>query len=483
MKFDYRTILILLLILVLQIVLRVPFLQEPLERDEGAYAYIAQRMLAGELPYRDYFDHKPPAVYFIYAGIFKLFGDSQASIRLFTLFFSLIITLSVFGVGYLIWGGAGGLISAFLFALFSGGPLVHGTSANTETFLALPLVLALLCFLISRRKDDGVWIFWCGLLSGLAVMIKQVAIINFLVFLLFYLFFIPDKIQNKKSKLGFGILTLGFLIVPVAFSVYFWLKGIFPDFMEGFLFYNLSYAKYNPWHWTGFVSVALWENLVLWILSLIAVVLVLFKDRRYVPLLLLCWGLGSFAGVLLGKTFYGHYFLQVIPALVFLSTYTLLEFFKRKRSRLALLGFGLVLCALVGVGLRHWVGFLTSSPERISINKYATLDFVTAPKAAEFIRSNSSPQDIIFVWGSEPEVYFYSKRRSASKYIYYYPLLYPEKRADLARERVLEDVKKNQPRYIVMSRPHVRFERLFNVVESDYLKIKTFGIWQIWERK
>ena len=75
MKVNYRTIVILILILAMQIFLRLPFLAEPLERDEGSYAYIAQRLLVGEVPYRDYFDHKPPAIYFIYAGIFKLLGD------------------------------------------------------------------------------------------------------------------------------------------------------------------------------------------------------------------------------------------------------------------------------------------------------------------------------------------------------------------------------------------------------------------------
>ena len=54
---------ILLLILLLQLALRIPFLSEPLERDEGAYGYIGQRILAGELPYRDVFDHKTPVVY------------------------------------------------------------------------------------------------------------------------------------------------------------------------------------------------------------------------------------------------------------------------------------------------------------------------------------------------------------------------------------------------------------------------------------
>ena len=40
---------------------RAAYLDVPLERDEGEYAYIAQRALLGEVPYRDAFDQKPPA--------------------------------------------------------------------------------------------------------------------------------------------------------------------------------------------------------------------------------------------------------------------------------------------------------------------------------------------------------------------------------------------------------------------------------------
>jgi 4-amino-4-deoxy-L-arabinose transferase-like glycosyltransferase len=177
MKTKHKTIVILTLILVLQITLRIPFLQEPLERDEGVYAYVAQRMLAGEVPYRDVFDHKPPAVYFIYAGIFKIFGESLSAIRISALFFSLITTLSVFAVGALLWGGGAGLLSAFLYGLFSGGAYIHGSSANTESFMVLPVVLGLLFFMIgSRQRGTGKrgWFLGAGLFSGTALRLKQV---------------------------------------------------------------------------------------------------------------------------------------------------------------------------------------------------------------------------------------------------------------------------------------------------------------------
>src|SRR5690348_4867189 len=55
-----------LLAMTVAVLMRLPALRLPLERDEGAYAYIANLWLHGGLPYRDVFDHKPPLLYLLY---------------------------------------------------------------------------------------------------------------------------------------------------------------------------------------------------------------------------------------------------------------------------------------------------------------------------------------------------------------------------------------------------------------------------------
>ena len=61
--------------------LRWPVADVPLERDEGEYAYIAQRWLRGKVPYRDAFDQKPPGVFVAYAVIETLIGASPAALH------------------------------------------------------------------------------------------------------------------------------------------------------------------------------------------------------------------------------------------------------------------------------------------------------------------------------------------------------------------------------------------------------------------
>jgi 4-amino-4-deoxy-L-arabinose transferase-like glycosyltransferase len=54
--------------------------------DEGLYALIARDLLHGKLPYDGAFDHKPIAVYYLFAAFQAAFGETIASIRLIGIF-------------------------------------------------------------------------------------------------------------------------------------------------------------------------------------------------------------------------------------------------------------------------------------------------------------------------------------------------------------------------------------------------------------
>src|SRR5438045_1698684 len=76
-----REALILLGIFAAALLLRAPIADVPLERDEGEYAYLAQRWLLGEVPYKHSFDQKPPAIFALYVVFLTLFGSSPAAIH------------------------------------------------------------------------------------------------------------------------------------------------------------------------------------------------------------------------------------------------------------------------------------------------------------------------------------------------------------------------------------------------------------------
>ena len=66
MRRRTQTILLAASLVLIVATLRTPLLAIPFERDEGEYAYIAWRLAYNELPYRDWVDQKPPAVFYVY---------------------------------------------------------------------------------------------------------------------------------------------------------------------------------------------------------------------------------------------------------------------------------------------------------------------------------------------------------------------------------------------------------------------------------
>lgn len=72
----------LLLIVLFVVVVRVRLLDVPLERDEGEYAYAGQLILDGVMPYARVYNMKMPGIYFAYAAIEAVFGQTCRGIRI-----------------------------------------------------------------------------------------------------------------------------------------------------------------------------------------------------------------------------------------------------------------------------------------------------------------------------------------------------------------------------------------------------------------
>lgn len=79
-QFSTRTVL--LFVLALSAVLLVPSLFWNFTYDQGTFAYGGTAILHGERPYIDFWDIKPPNIFYAYAGAFALFGKSVFAIRL-----------------------------------------------------------------------------------------------------------------------------------------------------------------------------------------------------------------------------------------------------------------------------------------------------------------------------------------------------------------------------------------------------------------
>jgi hypothetical protein len=81
---------------------------------------------------------------------------------------------------------------------------------------------------------------------------------------------------------------------------------------------------------------------------------------------------------------------------------------------------------------------------------YGINPFPESIKIAEYIKANSYKDDRIAVIGSEPQIYFYSDRKSATGYIYTYGLMEPHSYASKMQLEFIQEIETSKPKYIVL---------------------------------
>ncbi|HZV80673.1 MAG TPA: hypothetical protein VFF53_00740, partial [Geobacteraceae bacterium] len=79
-----------------------------------------------------------------------------------------------------------------------------------------------------------------------------------------------------------------------------------------------------------------------------------------------------------------------------------------------------------------------------------TKPFAESVGVARYVRENTGTKDRILVLGSEPQIYFYAQRLSATGHIYMYPLMEEQPYAETMQAEMLRDMAENRPRYIIL---------------------------------
>ena len=142
-------------IIALVVILRAPTLLPSLyTTDEGYYGTIANDILDGGAVYRTAVDTKPPGMYYIYAGVFRVAGRNNLfAVHVLAILVVVATALVLRRIGVRVaddWAGAWSGIgyAVFVHAYWPGDTL----GANSEIFASLPLALSVLAFLQAQKK-------------------------------------------------------------------------------------------------------------------------------------------------------------------------------------------------------------------------------------------------------------------------------------------------------------------------------------------
>jgi hypothetical protein len=90
-------------------------------------------------------------------------------------------------------------------------------------------------------------------------------------------------------------------------------------------------------------------------------------------------------------------------------------------------------------------------------------------EVADYLMENSSPQDQIAMLGSEPAIYFYSHRHSATGYIYTYALSEKQKYVAEMRQEMVAAVENANPRFVVYADDAYSWWNLGSSKDASYL--------------
>jgi hypothetical protein len=110
---------------------------------------------------------------------------------------------------------------------------------------------------------------------------------------------------------------------------------------------------------------------------------------------------------------------------------------------------GLFVLACAGFVFANRAVWFRLGPEAACRAIYRENPFVESVKIGEYIREHSALEARVAVIGSEPQIYFYAHRRSASGFIYMYDLVQLHRYAGQFQREMIGEIEAAQPQFLV----------------------------------
>jgi len=231
-------------LIVLLLTLRAPSVVQPAGGDQGLYGYAGQRIMAGDVMYRDVWDQKPPAIAFLY-GIFGQIWPSETVAPTSDLAAAAAVAWLLVILGRQIFSPDVGYAAAAIFLLF-GDPYLQRLSGiyvrgQCEPFIAVAVTAALT--LLTRPERARWHLIGAGVALACAFWLKY----NAGAYALPLAVAVWASGRGRNSHRSFvaelAWITAGFSIVLVLVAAYFAANGALTDLRLATIDYNLRYSN------------------------------------------------------------------------------------------------------------------------------------------------------------------------------------------------------------------------------------------------
>lgn len=397
-------------------------LVDVIDPDEAGHAVHTAVWMDGGVPYVDFIDNKQPLVYATYRAVFALFGRSLVAVHAVTI--PWILATAWFVAALAAAGGAGTAVarSAVVLFILAGSDYLEKDmlSTNTEVLMNLPLAGAFWLLAArpggaSRRAAAA-----AGIGLGLAVLfnLKAAAAAPALLAALW--------IPERRGVLARATLAAAGAAAPIlAALAYFQACGSLAEAWFWNVEMNLKYAAAGVRLGLATVRCGIvygYPRLLLFMLATLPLWIAAgaamregWSDGRRRPATLVgaLWLAGSLGAACLGGRFYGHYFIPILPPLVWLAAGPIaLRFSEGTPARRRGLQAMTLVALMLPVAVFTVLGWI-----RIARGDLDGLRPEVAAVAGE-VRARTGPGDRIFVWGYWPQLYYYAQRPPATRFVY-----------------------------------------------------------------
>ena len=456
---------ILLAVIILFVMfVRVGLLEMPLERDEGEYAYMGQLLLEGIPPYGEAYNMKFPGVYLMYAVIMAIFGQTAHGIHIGLLIVNCAAILLMYLLARKMVNDVPAAVAGATYGVLSLSPSVFGFAAHATHFVVLPALAGTLLLLHALEKEKFHLYFLSGALLGISVIMKQSGIV-FVLFGAAYIvwrYFSSKRSGTPASLKQLVPFSFGALLPLVITALWLYFAGVFDRFWFWTVVYASRYAAQISLPEallrlkSSFIQVVD-GYFLLWISALLGLA-ALFFDKGgkawNLRIFVLLFAFFSFLSVLPGFYFRHHYYVTLLPAVsllvgifVDLMSSGNFPFFKMRFAKLIGVGIFMTAAAIGVIHQRH--DLFADNPVRLSGLMYSGNPFPESLEIAKFIEQRTAANDRIAVFGSEPQIFFYAKRRSATGYIYTYSLMEIHEYALAMQKEMTAEVEASRPKFLI----------------------------------
>ena len=450
--------------------------------DEGFVINSMNRLLNGEVPYRDFFTLLTPGFFYFGAILLKIFGNSIETLRFLMVFFGSLLSLLVFKILFyitknLFLSGLGWIVSVF-FGLSLG--LISPSYSWNSVLLAIISMIFLFDFVKNGKSNSG---YFSGLFLFLAGFFKQsigfYAFVAYLIILV-YLYFSFNKEKTVSFIKKFVLVLLSLSFVYLSFFVY---TGAFSDMYTYILKFPLtvfSEARLYPpsiYQLKNIFFDFRVENLspylfyfqLLVLITSFVLILRNFYRRKVDSYLFILFVFSAFIFL---HNFERYSFLKVrttLPLLIVLFFYLIWKLINFKRDYRKIIIVSLVFCVVALSSASYYLRekyfkylnydseFLQIDGLLVNVNTNIKYD-----KLIDDINLFIQKDELLFIYPMNPMLYSLLGRQNPTRF----DLVIPGNFDENILDEIIETLEIRNVKYLVYDEPHYMDDKKF----EDYAK-------------